>query len=140
MNASLCRRLFAVLLSTLAVTSAFAVGPNPSAERLCPASAPIPTDSDNPSLTEDDITAAAYQDSLKYLRVEFPKRLRELNSGHDADTTEGFWLSYFNSLTIVEGYGLKSAASAERSSHPGKAAGPAQARFCEWLQHQRLVD
>jgi hypothetical protein len=126
--------LLLTLVCLVAATSAL------GAEHLCPTLTPLPAGSDDLRITEDEISPAKYRESLKYLRTEFPKRLRALSVGADADTTEGFWLSYFNSLTFIEGYTLKTAALLERAQSPSKTDGPAQVHFCAWLQKQKYVD
>lgn len=109
-------------------------------ERLCPVPAKLPADQDDLRITEDQFTVKEYRESLDYLPSELPRRLRALPSGSDVDTIEGFWISYFNSLTFIEGYTLKTSALLERARHGGKAGGPAEQRFCAWLQKQEYVD
>jgi hypothetical protein len=122
-------------LAFLAVTaSALADG------RLCPPPAPIAADSDDLRITEDEITAQKYRESLEYLRTELPKRVDALPPGSNVDRIEGFWLSYFNSLSFIEGYTLKTAALLERARRPGKTGGPAEKRFCSWLKKAEYVD
>ncbi len=125
--------LLTPLLLVLA-TAAFADG------RLCPAPVKAAPPDDDLRITEDELTAQKYQESLAYLQHELPARIQALPSGKGVDTIDGFWLSYFNSLTFVEGYTLKTSALLERARNPGKSGGPAEQRFCVWLEKQKYVD
>jgi hypothetical protein len=109
-------------------------------ERLCAAPAKPTAGEDDLRMTEGEFTLQKYQESLTYLRKELPARLHALPSGSDPEQIDGFWLSYFNSLTFVEGYTLKTSALLERSRSGGKSGGPAERRFCAWLKKQQYVD
>ena len=110
-------------------------------ERLCPPPADPVEGSDDLRIKEGDITLQHYRDSMRYLRSELPRRVDALPPGSNVDTIEGFWLSYFNSLSYVEGYTLKTAALLERARRPGKKTnGPAEQRFCAWLKKAEYSD
>jgi hypothetical protein len=128
------RRIVPTLTLLLATSPTFGV------EHLCPPPAPLPEGRDDFRIKEDEITAKNYRESMDYLRKELPKRIQALPPGSNVDAIEGFWLSYSNSLSFIEGHALKTAALLERARRPGKTNGPAERRFCAWLQKAEYVD
>lgn len=105
-------------------------------QTLCPENPALPAGVDDLRMEESTFTASAYTRALEYLR-EFPLQLLEAENVGSKVLNAETWISYSNSLKIVEGWQLKQAALAEIQQDE---SGNAVARFCEFLAHAAYSD
>jgi len=127
---------------------------SPTSDFLCPEQAKLPKDQDDSRMHEREFTLDHAIESLEFLQNDFssrifspgPKELRNDSSNY---------ISYANSLKIIEGALLKQQALLERSrrdtlsaraasrssqSDAGVRFAAAKKRFCEFVQSAEYVD
>jgi hypothetical protein len=121
-----------ILLAAVAVSGASEPG-----ETLCPPPPPLRPEVDDLRMREGDFTAERYTDALKYLQSEVPKRLLDASDAADVINGSAFWISYANSLRVIEGYVLRR--EALHSILRGDD-GPQLERFCRFLSEAEYTD
>ncbi len=113
---------------------------------ICPPLPPLPEGVDDLRTKETDFTAQRAASSRSYLQKEVPKDLREKDDTKIKRRLESseFWISYDNSLRIIEGYLLKQEAllqiAQSRLSKTTKTRDAAVKRFCDFLGSAHFAD
>ena len=75
-----------------------------------------------------------YDEAFSFLKKGLPDRLEKVDPQYDSNV----WISYVNSLKIIEGYVLRQAALFEIGRTGTK--GPAVKEFCSYLSTAYWVD
>ena len=58
-------------------------------------------------MRDADITLEAYQRAMEYLGERLPEMIDTTSTTEELTSAEGFYVGYWNRLTIIEGYHLK---------------------------------
>src|SRR5262245_41530191 len=113
-----------------------------SGENLCQTPQSLPPDVDDLRMVEGDFTVERCTAALEYLRKEIPRRLIDAPDRVKALDSSEFWISYGNSLKVIEGFMLRQDAlhAIELNKKSPRSSLPAVARFCEFLAQATYED
>lgn len=126
-----------------------------AAESLCPRRPPLPEGADELRMQESEFTLPRALKSVEFLRTDFAKRIWGPNAVHDFGAWSGHYISYANSLQLIQGALLRQQVLLERarqeylaSVDPRSPRAQQAARslqdaiqsFCDFLRSAEYVD
>ncbi len=88
-------------------------------------------------IPSEDLNVKQYEESIKNIKIDLPKQLRELKDKNTIIRNSEFWMSYYNSLMYIEGYVLKKEAEVEKLKGKGRES---QKKYERFLKETRLSD
>ncbi len=96
-------------------------------------------------MAESEFSEARFQNGLEFFRNDLARQLADSQLTTAITENEGFWISYGNSLLLMEGFMLRQAALLEKAAgRPDSALladrTSARFRFCDFLKGTGWVD